>query len=104
MKSESERPVLPTREETDADSGKNLSPFCTCTDLSCPFHPTNHDRGCAPCIAKNLKRKEIPSCFFHLAEQEHVGDGYGFEDFAQSVLRGGESPDRQDTAARDGRE
>ena len=39
--------------------------FCTCGDLKCPFHPTNHDRGCSLCILKNLKAKEIPSCFFH---------------------------------------
>ena len=104
MKSESERPVLRPREETDDKSKKDLSPLCTCKDLSCPFHPTNHDRGCAPCIAKNLKRREIPSCFFHLAEKEHVGDGYGFEDFAESVLRNADSPDRRDTAAQDGRE
>ena len=66
----------------------NPSPFCTCRDLACPFHPTNHDRGCAPCIAKNLKMREIPSCFFHMAEKEHTG-GYTFEDFAKSVLRNG---------------
>ena len=28
---------------------------CTCTDTSCPFNPANHDKGCTPCIAKNLK-------------------------------------------------
>ena len=104
MKSEPEGPVLRQKEELGAESRKDLSPFCTCRDLSCPFHPTNHDRGCAPCIAKNLNRKEIPSCFFHLVEKEHSGDGYGFEDFAKSVLRGGDSPDQPDTAAQDGRE
>ena len=64
---------------------KNLSPFCTCTDLSCPLHPTNHERGCGPCIADNLKDREIPSCFFHLAG-EYKGDSYTFEDFARLVL------------------
>ena len=66
---------------------KNVSSFCTCKDLTCPFHPSNHDRGCAPCIAKNLKEREIPSCFFNLVETEHIGKGYKFEDFANSVLR-----------------
>ena len=28
----------------------NISTFCTCKDSSCPFHPTNHDKGCAPYI------------------------------------------------------
>ena len=30
----------------------NLSPFCTCTDLECPMHPTNQERGFGPCIAQ----------------------------------------------------
>lgn len=30
-----------------------MSNNCTCTDLKCPFHPTNHDKGCTPCINKN---------------------------------------------------
>jgi hypothetical protein len=39
--------------------------FCTCTDHDCKLHPVNHDQGCTPCIAKNLKKSEMPSCFFH---------------------------------------
>lgn len=72
---------------------KNVSPFCTCKDSTCPFHPSNHDRGCAPCIARNLKEREIPSCFFHLVETDHVGKGYKFEDFANSVLNAPKSKD-----------
>lgn len=64
----------------------NVSPFCTCRDLKCPFHPSNHDRGCDPCIAKNLKQREVPSCFFNLVETERKGKGYKFEDFANRVL------------------
>ncbi len=37
--------------------------FCTCTDFKCPLHPTNHDKGCDPCISKNLRKDEIPTCF-----------------------------------------
>ena len=37
--------------------------FCTCNDYDCPFNPVNHNEGCTPCIAKNLKEREIPSCF-----------------------------------------
>ena len=66
------------------------SPFCTCKDIECPFHPTNHDLGCAPCIAKNLKEREIPSCFFNMVETEHTAPGYKFEDFAKTVLNGDE--------------
>ncbi|MGI6118588.1 MAG: DUF6485 family protein [Bilifractor sp.] len=32
----------------------NLSGFCTCQNLDCPLHPTRHDKGCTPCISKNL--------------------------------------------------
>ena len=65
---------------------KNLSKFCTCTDLKCPFHPTNHDKGCAPCIADNLKDNEIPSCFFNKVDADYRGGSYTFEDFARLVL------------------
>ena len=65
---------------------KDRSPFCTCTDLGCPFHPTNHEKGCAPCIAKNLERQEIPSCFFHIVSPEKREGSYRFEDFARAVL------------------
>ena len=64
----------------------NISQFCTCTDLKCPLHPTNHEKGCSLCVAKCLKLREIPSCFFKLIEKEHIGDSYKFEDFAKSVL------------------
>ena len=60
--------------------------FCTCTDTKCPLHPTNHNKGCAPCVAKNLSQREIPSCFFKLVETEHKGSNYGFEEFAKAVL------------------
>lgn len=39
--------------------------FCTCTEYNCPHHPENHQKGCDSCIQKNLKRGEIPSCFFN---------------------------------------
>lgn len=64
---------------------KNLSPFCTCTDLACALHPTNHERGCGPCIADNLKDREIPSCFFNLVDADYKGGSYKFEDFARLV-------------------
>ena len=64
---------------------ENISPFCTCTDYSCPLHPTNHDKGCAPCIAKNLSKNEIPSCFFRRVSPNKKGGTYFFEDFAKAV-------------------
>ena len=59
-----------------------LSGFCTCVNLACPLHPSRHDRGCEPCIAKNLKLREIPSCFFQLVDPDGKRSGDTFEDFA----------------------
>lgn len=61
--------------------------FCTCKDYKCPLHPSNHDKGCSLCIAKNLKLKEIPNCFFNLVDKEHKAENYSFEDFAQILLQ-----------------
>lgn len=64
----------------------NLSEFCTCKDTDCPLHPSNHDKGCSLCIAKNLKLGEIPNCFFNLVDKEHKSTDYKFADFAKLVL------------------
>lgn len=61
---------------------RNNVPFCTCADTKCPFHPSNHDKGCTPCIAKNLREREIPTCFFRAAGGRKASDGWRFEDFA----------------------
>ncbi len=63
------------------------SAFCTCEDLKCPFHPTNHDKGCSPCISKNLKLGEIPSCFFNKINAPQNLPSYTMEDFAKLVLQ-----------------
>lgn len=60
--------------------------FCTCTNLDCPLHPSRHDKGCTPCISKNLRLKEMPSCFFHLVENAENRTGDSFADFAKLVL------------------
>ncbi|MDT3843410.1 MAG: DUF6485 family protein [Bacillota bacterium] len=65
----------------------NISPFCTCTDRKCPCHPANHDRGCSPCVAKNLQQGEIPSCFFKKVNPDEKPDAYFFEDFAKFYLK-----------------
>ena len=71
---------------------------CTCTQTTCPYHPSNHSLGCAPCIAKNQKRREIPACFFNLAgggPTTTASGTYYFEDFAALVSRcakAGEEP------------
>ncbi len=65
---------------------ENLSKFCTCDDHDCPLHPTNHERGCAPCIADNLKDNEIPSCFFNKVDADYDKDTYSFDDFARLVI------------------
>ena len=50
------------------------------------MHPVNHNQGCAPCIEKNLRSREIPSCFFHLVGPAEGQTGFFFEDFAKAVL------------------
>lgn len=58
--------------------------FCTCTDRAYALHPVNHDKGCTPCIAKNLKENEIPSCFFARVADDAGGLGdYSMENFAR---------------------
>lgn len=65
---------------------ENISKFCTCQNLECPLHPTKHDKGCAPCINKNLGLREVPNCFFHLLEGAEKRRGDSFEDFARIVI------------------
>jgi hypothetical protein len=60
--------------------------FCTCSDRGCPRHPANHDQGCTPCIAKNLREGEIPSCFFNAACGPQKRPAYHYGDFARAVL------------------
>jgi len=68
---------------------KNDPKFCTCSDRACPLHPANHDKGCTPCIAKNLKEREIPSCFFNAVSSDQEHDTFFFEDFAEAVMKKG---------------
>ena len=64
---------------------ENLSEFCTCTRLKCPQHPANHGKGCSPCIEKNLKLRQMPSCFFHLLKNAETRTGDSFTEFARLV-------------------
>ena len=64
----------------------NLSPFCTCKNLDCPLHPTKHEKGCAPCISKNLRLQEMPNCFFNQVDGAERWQGDSFQDFAELVL------------------
>lgn len=38
--------------------------FCTCPVAQCPRHPSNHDKGCNPCIKDNLVKNKMPACMF----------------------------------------
>lgn len=69
----------------------NLSSFCTCENMECPLHPTKHDRGYAPCIAKNLKLEEVPNCFFNKINGNEKRKGDSFADFAEAVQLSGEN-------------
>ncbi|MDE7158066.1 MAG: hypothetical protein K2N74_00665 [Clostridiales bacterium] len=62
------------------------SKFCSCTNSDCPLHPTKHDKGCTPCIAANLKTKDLPRCFFYrLGITGEITDT-SFRAFAEIVL------------------
>ncbi len=63
-----------------------MAEYCTCKDLKCPLNPANHNKGCTPCIQKNLKLREIPSCFFNLVGDAGSLDSFYIEDFAEFVL------------------
>ena len=65
----------------------NLSSFCTCKNTDCPLHPTKHNKGCAPCVAKNLKLQEIPNCFFQKVKKNESRTGDSFKDFSDLVLK-----------------
>lgn len=64
-----------------------MTEMCSCAKLECALHPSNHDKGCTPCISKNLKTREMPSCFFNLVEGAETREGDSFKDFAKHVLR-----------------
>ncbi len=66
---------------------------CGCEDTACPYHPSNHDNGCTPCIEKNLRLGEIPSCFFRKAGLPRFMDSYTIEAFARAVIERGEKKD-----------
>ena len=59
--------------------------FCTCKDYSCPYNPVNHDKGCTPCIAKNLREGEIPTCFYKSIDHPKPTGNWHYEDFAALV-------------------
>ena len=65
---------------------KNTAPYCTCTDLACPMHPTRHNRGCTPCVVKNLKQGEIPSCFWRTFTTTKGRSDFSKEAFAKALL------------------
>ncbi len=64
-----------------------MNHFCPCKNTSCRCHPSNHIYGCSPCIEKELRKHEIPSCFFDLviSPGEQVSD-CSMEAFAECVL------------------
>lgn len=74
--------LMPMKDDKTMTETKSSVPFCTCTDTACPCHPTNHDKGCTPCISKNLAQREIPSCFFKKAGGVKPTKDWYFEDFA----------------------
>lgn len=67
---------------------ENKNHFCTCKDLNCKLNPHNHNLGCDPCIKKNLREGEIPSCFFRLINDD-ISDikEFTFESFVEFFIK-----------------
>ncbi len=65
------------------------APFCTCADLACPNHPSNHGAGCTRCVASCVAKREIPVCFYRREQPDMQRDqDYSFEGFARFVATG----------------
>ncbi len=62
--------------------------FCTCEDFTCKLHPSNHSKGCDPCIQKNLAAGEIPTCFFKSVDPDisRVTD-FTTQDFVEHFIK-----------------
>lgn len=74
--------------------------FCPCRNTGCRCHPFNHSRGCSLCIEKELRKREIPSCFWDFVIQpgETVED-CSMEAFARRVLERQAAEQRLEQAA-----
>ena len=57
--------------------------ICTCKELDCELHPTNHKNGCTPCIKENLKTKDIPNCMLYEIDPSDIRENDSFELFAK---------------------
>ena len=62
------------------------APFCTCTNYSCSLHPVNHDKGCNPCMEKNLRKGVVPNCMIYAISRDKKPEGFGYRDFAKFVM------------------
>lgn len=73
---------------------RSMKDFCTCANMACPLHPSNHDKGCSPCIAKNLRLQEIPNCFVKLVKEDvDLNASYTLETFAAEIIKGKRAPE-----------
>ena len=64
----------------------SMKDFCTCANKACPLHPSRHDKGCSPCIEKNLRLREIPNCFVKLVKEDvDLNASYTLETFADVI-------------------
>jgi hypothetical protein len=81
-------PYIEREAKEPKDVKKSCVPFCTCVDQLCECHPVNHDKGCTPCIAKNLAVGEIPVCFFRkIVPNMDRKQDYSIKGFAEFVRK-----------------
>lgn len=63
------------------------APFCTCNNRSCHVHPSKHEHGCNPCIAKNLQNNVLPRCFFQKVAKDITQEtDFSYKHFAELVI------------------
>jgi hypothetical protein len=72
--------------------------FCTCTVTQCTNHTNNHNKGCDPCIQKNLNLGEIPSCFWRNISIVTGKTEYSVENFTKFYLDHKTEIDKQNMA------
>lgn len=61
--------------------------FCTCPVTQCPRNPSNHSKGCDPCILDNLQKRKMPACFYSVVNEDVSGvTDYSIEGFVKFFL------------------
>lgn len=69
------------------DENKNVTEASVDVGYESVSQFTMHNKGCTPCISKNLRLKEIPNCFFNIVENADNRMGDTLSDFAKLIMK-----------------